>query len=100
MGQRAAHRSRLGSPRRTLAALRVLVVTNMYPPHHLGGYELSCRDTVERFVERGHGVAVLTSNLRFPRVTEPEGRAAPVRRALDIYWRDHEITRPPIRACL
>ena len=26
----------------------ILVVTNMYPPHHLGGYELSCYDVVER----------------------------------------------------
>ena len=29
--------------------MKVLVLTNMYPPHHYGGYELSCRDVMDRF---------------------------------------------------
>ncbi|MDT7604813.1 MAG: glycogen synthase [Acidobacteriota bacterium] len=41
--------------------MRVLVISNLYPPHHLGGYELSCQETVERFKARGHQVCVLTS---------------------------------------
>jgi pyruvate ferredoxin oxidoreductase alpha subunit len=32
----------------------------MYPPHHYGGYELSCLDVVERLRQRGHDVTVLT----------------------------------------
>jgi glycogen synthase len=42
--------------------LRILVVSNLYPPHHLGGYELGCRDVVEGLKARGHEVAVLTSD--------------------------------------
>jgi glycogen(starch) synthase len=78
--------------------VRVLVVSNMYPPHHLGGYELSCRDTVERFRTRGHDVAVLTSTMRRPEVVDPSGeRDAGIRRDLLLYWRDHELLRPPRR---
>ncbi len=42
---------------------RILVVTNRYPPHSWGGYELLCRDVVDRWQER-HDVAVLTSSER------------------------------------
>ena len=27
--------------------LKVLVISNFYPPHYIGGYELGCRDVVE-----------------------------------------------------
>jgi glycosyltransferase involved in cell wall biosynthesis len=46
---------------RTAPSLRILVLTNLYPPFYLGGYELGCHDVVERLRERGHSVAVLTS---------------------------------------
>jgi glycogen(starch) synthase len=41
--------------------LRILVVSNFYPPYHIGGYELGCRDAVEALKTRGHEVKVLTS---------------------------------------
>lgn len=41
--------------------MRVLVVTNLYPPHYLGGYELYCRDRVDDLRASGHDVRVLTS---------------------------------------
>jgi glycogen(starch) synthase len=41
--------------------MRILVLTNLYPPAALGGYERMCRDVVERFRRRGHTVGVLTS---------------------------------------
>lgn len=76
---------------------RVLVVTNMYPPHHYGGYELSCRDVVERWRARGHEVAVLTTDMRVGGVTDPPGeREAGVRRDLRFYWDDHRLLRPPL----
>ncbi len=79
-------------------ALRALVVSNMYPPHHLGGYELSCRDVVERFRRRGHEALVLTTDMRRPGVDDPPGeRAAGVHRDLRFYWRDHELLVPPLR---
>jgi hypothetical protein len=40
------------------------VVTNLYPPHHIGGYELGCRDVVEKLRSRGHAMRVLTSSFR------------------------------------
>ena len=31
--------------------VKVLALANMYPPHYYGGYELICRDVMERFRE-------------------------------------------------
>jgi len=42
--------------------LRILVLTNFYPPHSLGGMELSCQETVRALVDLGHSVRILTSN--------------------------------------
>ena len=42
--------------------MRILVLSNLYPPHYVGGYELRCRDITEALQERGHDVRVLTSN--------------------------------------
>jgi glycosyltransferase involved in cell wall biosynthesis len=41
--------------------MRILVVSNFYPPHFIGGYELGCATAVEALRLRGHQVAVLTS---------------------------------------
>jgi glycogen(starch) synthase len=41
--------------------VKILVLTNLYPPHHFGGYELRCKQVVDYLVERGHEVEILTS---------------------------------------
>jgi len=41
--------------------LRLLVLSNLYPPYYLGGYELVCRDVTEHLRAQGHAVTVLTS---------------------------------------
>jgi glycosyltransferase involved in cell wall biosynthesis len=41
--------------------LKILVVSNLYPPYYLGGYELGCSNVVDRLIERGHQLQVLTS---------------------------------------
>src|ERR1044072_8859028 len=41
--------------------MRILVISNFYPPHFIGGYEIGCRDIVEALKARGHDVIVLTS---------------------------------------
>lgn len=41
--------------------MRILVMSNFYPPHFVGGYELGCLDVVEGLKARGHQVCVLTS---------------------------------------
>lgn len=75
--------------------MRVLVLTNMYPPHHLGGYELSCRDVMQRWEARGHEIEVLTSTVRLHDGPEPD-TGIRVRRELQIYWNDHRLLSPPL----
>ena len=78
--------------------MRVLTLTNLYPPHALGGYEMSCADVMERFTSRGHEVSVLTTDTRLPDVVDivqPQ-----VQRTLRWYWADHEIVRPDVRTRL
>lgn len=41
--------------------MRILFVTNYYPPYEVGGYEQLCRDVVQALEERGHTCCVLTS---------------------------------------
>lgn len=41
---------------------RILVVTNLYPPHAKGGYELACGDVVRRWRTAGHDVIVLSGS--------------------------------------
>ena len=42
--------------------MRILVVSNLYPPHFVGGYELRCREVTEALSRRGHALRVLTSD--------------------------------------
>ncbi|MEO8616372.1 MAG: glycosyltransferase family 4 protein [Luteolibacter sp.] len=42
--------------------MRILAITNLYPPHEIGGYEIRCRDIMERLAKRGHTVRILTSS--------------------------------------
>ncbi len=51
--------------------MRVLVLTNLYPPDVIGGYELGCRQAVEALRTRGHEARVLTSAPRVPAPSEP-----------------------------
>jgi glycosyltransferase involved in cell wall biosynthesis len=76
---------------------RILVVQNMYPPHHYGGYELSCRDVVRRWRERGHQVFVLTGSMRLDGVPDPPGeRDEGTWRDLHISYRDGDLAPPPL----
>jgi glycosyltransferase involved in cell wall biosynthesis len=80
--------------------MRLLLVTNMYPPHHLGGYELSCQDVVDRFRARGHDVTVLTTSFRRDGVNEGHEPPARIRRTLRFYWQDDELFVPGRRGIL
>src|SRR3954463_8283082 len=72
----------------------MLVLSNMYPPHAYGGYEMSCRDVVDRWRARGHDVTVLTTDLQIPGVDDAGSDGTHVRRTLRWYWDDHHITNP------
>ena len=72
--------------------IRVLTVGNLYPPHHLGGYELVWRAAVQALRAAGHDARVLTTSTRLA-----GGEGAPedpdVHRELRWYWRDHEFPK-------
>jgi glycosyltransferase involved in cell wall biosynthesis len=62
--------------------LRILLISNYYPPYEVGGYEQLCRDVAARLSDRGHLIQVLTSDHGLDGRSQP---AAPdVHRLLDI----------------
>jgi glycosyltransferase involved in cell wall biosynthesis len=71
--------------------VRVLSVGNMYPPHHLGGYELVAQGAVAALRARGHDVRVLTTDHRL--VGAEPGDEPDVHRELRWYWHDHRFPR-------
>jgi glycogen(starch) synthase len=78
--------------------MRVLSVGNMYPPHHLGGYELVWQSATEHLRAQGHEVSVLTSDHRQDGVTA--GDPPYVHRDLRLWWRDHAWLRFSLRGRL
>jgi glycogen(starch) synthase len=75
--------------------VRILTVGNMYPPHHLGGYELIWRSAVRHSRAAGHEVRVLTTDVRFGEPAEPDDPGC--FRELEWYWRDHGWPRRSLR---
>jgi glycogen(starch) synthase len=64
--------------------MRILAVGNMYPPHHMGGYELVWQSAMRAASSRGHEVRVIASDHREPEV---HGEDDPdVHRELGLYW--------------
>ncbi len=51
--------------------MKILVLSNLYPPFQLGGYETACKNTVEGLRQRGHSVHVLTSPSHYPGENDP-----------------------------
>ncbi|HEY4250024.1 MAG TPA: glycosyltransferase family 4 protein [Roseomonas sp.] len=42
--------------------MRILILSNLFPPHVLGGYEIACRSVAAALVGRGHVVEVLSTH--------------------------------------
>jgi glycosyltransferase involved in cell wall biosynthesis len=63
--------------------MRILFITNLYPPVVIGGYELACAHTAQAMGGRGHEVRVLTTWCHLPQTSK-----APdwVHRHLDLHW--------------
>ncbi len=57
--------------------MKLLFVSNLYPPHHLSGYEMLCHETAAQLAMRGHQVHVLTSTYG---VTGPQAEPGIYRR--------------------
>ena len=77
--------------------MKVLSVGNMYPPHHLGGYELMWQAGVEALRSSGHEVRVLTTDYRSPGRGPGTPDDPEVRRDLRWYWRGHEFPHLSLR---
>jgi glycosyltransferase involved in cell wall biosynthesis len=75
--------------------MRILAVGNLYPPHHLGGYELVWRSSMRHLRSEGHASRVLTSDFRLS-TDEPDD--PDTFRELRWYWRDHVWPRIGWRA--
>ncbi|MEZ4646253.1 MAG: glycosyltransferase family 4 protein [Chloroflexota bacterium] len=71
--------------------MRILVISNYFPPVELGGWDQLTRDVSQRLQERGHEVLVLTSNYRQAELTTPE---ANVLRTLHLESPDHVHYHP------
>src|SRR4051794_26459047 len=46
--------------------MKILVLSNLYPPDFIGGYEIACAQVVDALRRRGHDVHVLTTAPRTP----------------------------------
>ncbi len=83
-------------PSRRSRQLRILVLSNFYPPLVYGGMELSCQTVVEGLGQRGHIVQVLTSIYgvwkpvrqdNVARLLIPEMDSRRLRNAFGFLWR-------------
>jgi glycogen(starch) synthase len=55
--------------------MKILAITNLYPPHEIGGYELRCRDVCDRLKSLGHDIHILTSDHHIndrPEIIQPQ----------------------------
>ena len=67
--------------------MRILAIVPLYPPHHIGGYEVVCKGVMDRLAERGHEVMVLTAAHEMAGVPSGDsGGAVRVERKLDGGW--------------
>jgi glycogen(starch) synthase len=79
--------------------MRILTVGNMYPPHHMGGYELIWRSWVAHAESCDHAVRVLTTDFELESgPIEGLEESGDVHRDLRWYWHDHEFPRLSGRA--
>ena len=66
--------------------MRILVISNRYPPFIMGGYEISCQLVVDGLRQQGHEVKVLTTTFQVNRkIVEKE-----VYRILHLSWASHK----------
>jgi glycosyltransferase involved in cell wall biosynthesis len=76
--------------------MRVLTVGSLYPPYHLGGYELVWQSATRALRAAGHDVRVLAAAEFLGRAPgEPED--PDVHRELRWYWHDHDFPRLTLR---
>jgi glycogen synthase len=74
--------------------MKLLFVSNLYPPHHLGGYEQLCYEVATRLGARGHVVEVLTSTFGMRSETTEPGIYRRLQLESDVYYyRPRQVLR-------
>ncbi len=66
--------------------MKILVLSNLYPPDVIGGYEQGCKQVVDALRGRGHEVRVVTSSPRKP--VPPESHVARKLQLSEV-WNDY-----------
>ena len=77
--------------------MRVLIISNLFPPFFVGGYEIAAKDTADLLVDRGHECTVLTSD--FVNAQPASDREAyPVHRTLQLHysWEPLRVVGSPV----
>jgi len=73
--------------------MKILFVSNLYPPNHLGGWEMLCHEVATEMQARGHHVTILTSTFGQPVPDEPDVIRR-LRLETDIYYyRPQQVLR-------
>ena len=77
-----------------LSTMRLLLITNLYPPQELGGYGRCMADFAWGLQQRGHHIQVLSSNAPYlgPDSSGPSGE--PVDRRLQLKGSFQNGTQP------
>lgn len=70
--------------------MKIAVITNLFPPHYVGGFEIRCEQVSRALAARGHEVMVLTSLNGVDRPVVDTGEIA-VHRIFDLY---RQFTNP------
>jgi len=52
--------------------MRILTISNYYPPHFIGGYEIACKETMDFLKEQGHDILVISSDYQKSNETEEQ----------------------------
>jgi glycosyltransferase involved in cell wall biosynthesis len=73
----------------------ILVLSNLYPPDVIGGYEIACAQVVDALRGRGHDVCVLTAAARAP-VPEARGVLRRFRLVEEAYWNPDDLWFHPL----
>lgn len=79
--------------------MRVLAISNRYPPWSIGGYEATAAGTTAALRDGGHAVRVLTT-LPDPSDRDAVSADPELHRALRWYWRNHEFPELPFRTTI
>jgi len=70
--------------------MKIAVITNLFPPHYVGGFEIRCEQVSRALAAHGHEVVVLTSINGVERPVVEKGDV-PVHRIFDLY---RQFTNP------